>query len=1207
MKRMLRWRIRRCVASLLVLAMTFPLGEGLMARALAPAAQAAPSRQRTIVVFEFDNKSKEGGEGLARALTRQIRLAMEQSPAFDLVSFSTTRPYNATIERAIQDGQLLEQELAGVPDSTTAVKIARILGAETALVGEIDADGYEYDANQNRVALRVTAYLYNAATGEPTLTVTVNGEGKGEGLRGALEDRARMDVAKRLEEKLAGREPKEPRKPGARRKWLPWALGGVALAVLAISLLGGDDDGPSAPGAGVLVSATRDGVRLTWPRVQGAEAYRIYRAAVTDARAAGSYQQIIEVPATQAQQEQYEDKPPIVAGVRYAYQVAGVAGGKVGSRMNGDRAMGPGEPEPVRDVQVSRNLRSVQLTWPVATQEFVTAYRVYRSAQPNEGYERVTEVPASANTYTDSGLPGGATYFYKVAAVSETGLESNWQSMQPVAAQTDLRPSAPAGVTATAPEGERRIIVSWRANTEPDILHYQVYRSAQRSRAGAPAAYGNLWTKFPKGKIGRGGPWQLLPGADKIPANVTSVEDNSVDFNTTYYYVVRAVSAQGESPYSDEASATPNRRPGVVQNVTAKAGDGRVTITWGPLAEVDIAGYHVYRQVSEQPTTRTRLTDQPVTGLQYVDTQVTNDTTYQYFVTAIDTAGWEGQLSLPAEAMPTAPPEAPRNVLASAGNNLVTLVWDKNSESNLLEYRVYRSDSPNLTPQLHGRVPVTSVDPPSIVFQDKAAQNLVTYYYQVTAVNTSGVESARSPSGMPVSATPAIPPAAPTNVQAVGGDKSVVITWSPVTRLAPPDNRELSSVGHVLRSYRIYRTIVNTGVRTMVEDVPLANLQGQPRFEDRRAPAGVGLRYSVTATMLDSSNGILESEAGEQVDQTPVMVVRRLAPPANFTATGGATVEGLPQVTFNWTPSTDPSALGYVIYYSDQQAGPYTRVFAPADGTGKATVAATESSYILTQFVLPALENDKAFWFRIATVDKLGIEGTPSAEVRAVPNPVPPKPLNVTVTNRDGSGNLLDMGVQVSWSAPVGGAAPAITGYRVYRSKYATGPFELVTPVPVPASATPSFLDQFLNGSVSLPEAHDQDFYYRVVALVNYSVAGVVEGEVSDVAGPVRVMNVPPGKVTIRPATATNGIVLVRWDALRDLQNNPVRDLARYTVSRREKQDLTGETEQFFPVGPEMTEFYDTTATAGTTYVYRVQAVDFIHEGPWSDTVEVTP
>lgn len=1200
MKRMLRWRIRRCVASLLVFAMTFPLSEGLVARVLAPAAQAAPSRQRTVVVFDFQNKSKEGGEGLARAVTRQVRLAMEQSTAFDLVTFSTTPPHNATIERAIQDGQLQEQELSGVPEPATAVKVARILGAETALLGEIDEDGYEFNAEQKSVTLKLTAILYSAATGEPTLTVTVSGAGEGEGLRGVLEERARADVAKRVEEKLAGREPKKPGEPGARRKWLPWALGGVAVAVLAISLFGSKDKkGPAAPAGGsVTVSATRNGVRLAWSPVTGAEAYRIYRAPVARSRASAGFQQVAEVPATV---QQYDDAPPSVLNVRYAYQVAGVAGGNEGTPMAGDRQIAPGEPSAIRDLQATVNLRSVQLSWAASSEEFVSNYRVYRSTQMNGEFAKVGEVAASGHTYVDSGLAGGTTYFYKVSAVGESGQESDWRSMPAVARSTDLRPAAPAAVTATAADGERRIIVSWRANTEPDLEYYQVYRGLRRSRAGAPAAYGNLWTKFPKSQAGRGGPWQLMPGADRIPTTVTSIEDTNVQINTTYYYVVRAVSSQGESPYSDEASATPNERPGLVQGIAARAGDGRVTVTWGPLAEPDIAGYHVYRQVSEQPTTRTRLTDQALTVLQYIDTQVTNDTRYQYFVTAVDTAGWEGLLSVPTEATPTAPPEAPRNVTASAGNNKVTLVWDKNTETNLAEYRVYRSDAPNATPVAHGRVTVTTVDPPSIMFVDEGAQNLVTYYYQVTAVNTSGVESSRSPADLPVSATPAIPPATPQNVQAVGGDKSVSITWSPVTRLAPPDGRELAAVGRVLKGYRVYRTIANTGVRSLVEDVPLANLQGQPKYEDRRAPSGIGLRYSVTATMLDSSDGVLESDHGQPVDDTPVIVVRRLVPPTNFAGQPGDRT-----VTFSWTASSDPAALGYVIYGAESQAGPYTKLFPAVSTNSQPTVGAATTSYILTGAVWPVLRNDTRFWFKIATVDKLGVEGTQSVEIPVMPNPPPPMPLDVQVSNTDAGGNILDMSVLVTWKAPTVTGSRPIYGYRVFRSKTATGPFELATATPVLASATPNFADQFLTGSITLPEANGQDFYYRVVTLVEFPNAGLVESLPTDPAGPVRVINTPPQAVQNVRATPSAGIVTVRWDPLRDAQNNLVRDLARYTVSRRERGDTAGVTEQLFPVPSDVTVYYDTEVTAGTTYVYRVQAVDFINAGPWSTESEAT-
>ena len=62
MKRMLRWRFRRCIASLLMFAMTVPLGEGLVARMFTPAAQAAAARQQSVVVFDFANKSNYGGE-----------------------------------------------------------------------------------------------------------------------------------------------------------------------------------------------------------------------------------------------------------------------------------------------------------------------------------------------------------------------------------------------------------------------------------------------------------------------------------------------------------------------------------------------------------------------------------------------------------------------------------------------------------------------------------------------------------------------------------------------------------------------------------------------------------------------------------------------------------------------------------------------------------------------------------------------------------------------------------------------------------------------------------------------------------------------------------------------------------------------------------------------------------------------------------------
>ncbi|WP_145093347.1 fibronectin type III domain-containing protein [Sporomusa sp. KB1] len=85
---------------------------------------------------------------------------------------------------------------------------------------------------------------------------------------------------------------------------------------------------------------------------------------------------------------------------------------------------------------------------------------------------------------------------------------------------------SPTNLTATA--GDTKVSLSWTAIT--GATGYNVKRSATA-----------------------GGPYET------IATNVfgTSYIDNSVVNGTTYYYVVTAVTAEGESANSNEASATP--------------------------------------------------------------------------------------------------------------------------------------------------------------------------------------------------------------------------------------------------------------------------------------------------------------------------------------------------------------------------------------------------------------------------------------------------------------------------------------------------------------------------------------------------------------------------------------------------------------------------------------------------------------------------
>nr|WP_276609476.1 cellulose binding domain-containing protein [Chengkuizengella sediminis] len=171
-------------------------------------------------------------------------------------------------------------------------------------------------------------------------------------------------------------------------------------------------------------------------------------------------------------------------------------------------------------------------------------------------------------------------------------------------------PAAPVGVTASAGDGE--VGLSWNGVSGADS--YNVKRS-----------------------ISAGGTYAT------IAAGVTSTNytDTNVTNETTYYYVISAENAVGESGNSIEVSATPQSGvtiPGNPTGLTASAGDGEVNLSWNVESEAD--GYNVKRSTSAGGTYATIAAG--VTSTSYTDTSVTNDTTYYYVVSAENQAGESG-------------------------------------------------------------------------------------------------------------------------------------------------------------------------------------------------------------------------------------------------------------------------------------------------------------------------------------------------------------------------------------------------------------------------------------------------------------------------------------------------------------------------------------------------------------------------------------
>jgi hypothetical protein len=93
----------------------------------------------------------------------------------------------------------------------------------------------------------------------------------------------------------------------------------------------------------------------------------------------------------------------------------------------------------------------------------------------------------------------------------------------------------------------------------------------------------------------------------------------------------------------------------------------------------------------------------------------------------------------------TTPPAAPTGLTATPGNKQVALDWNDNSEPDLASYNVYRATTSGGPYTLVATVTASN-------YTDTGLKNRTTYYYVVTAVDTSSNESAQSAEA---SATPA--------------------------------------------------------------------------------------------------------------------------------------------------------------------------------------------------------------------------------------------------------------------------------------------------------------------------------------------------------------------------------------------------------------------------------------------------------------------
>ena len=125
----------------------------------------------------------------------------------------------------------------------------------------------------------------------------------------------------------------------------------------------------------------------------------------------------------------------------------------------------------------------------------------------------------------------------------------------------------------------------------------------------------------------------------------------------------------------------------------------------------------------------TALVDKP----EYIDRAVELGKEYRYSVVAVVGAS-ESLPSSPSEtlvARDAFPPAVPVNLTAIAGVGSIELAWDRGTDADLKNYRVYRNDQA-----------IGDSEAPS--FSDRQIKTGERYRYALTAIDQAGNESARS-------------------------------------------------------------------------------------------------------------------------------------------------------------------------------------------------------------------------------------------------------------------------------------------------------------------------------------------------------------------------------------------------------------------------------------------------------------------------------
>ena len=230
------------------------------------------------------------------------------------------------------------------------------------------------------------------------------------------------------------------------------------------------------------------------------------------------------------------------------------------------------------------------------------------------------EAPSGADGHVRSEVPAGPwvgkNVILGVKVSGPNGRDAGWSNLAAVTVVAPL--PRPSGVNVeSVAEGVR---VTWQAPSG----QYRVFRRADPDKEFSPVASvtANQWI------------------------------DTQTEYGKSYEYVVQAITKAGasevQSDLSDPKQITPADKypPAVPAGLNAIAAVDHIELIWERNTESDLAGYVLYRAVSDAPLEK--LADVGESP-NYSDRKVESGKQYRYALSAVDRLGNPSRLSEPVE------------------------------------------------------------------------------------------------------------------------------------------------------------------------------------------------------------------------------------------------------------------------------------------------------------------------------------------------------------------------------------------------------------------------------------------------------------------------------------------------------------------------------------------------------------------------------